>query len=285
MRSGELLGLQRRDIDPLHRTVTVERQAHELTGLGRVLTHPSPRPDAGLIALPSFVLHALEGHLRDFVAPAYWCVRLHPANRAPASAPGPLPCVDRCLRGGRHRGRATPRSAAPRRHGDRKEPERDAARAHGHHRPFVACGRAALPARHGGTEQRDRRLSRQRDQLRPATRCFIGVRRGSSGLWHGCGMERTRPEASVAKRVAPTGRTTRGGGRNRTAVRGFAGPCLNHSATPPLGRPNTPSRLSLRDARPAPTWRMTTPTVRLLAACRSTVAPWPSNWFRFAALR
>ena len=24
-----------------------------------------------------------------------------------------------------------------------------------------------------------------------------------------------------------------GGGRNRTAVRGFAGPCLNHSATPP----------------------------------------------------
>ena len=30
-----------------------------------------------------------------------------------------------------------------------------------------------------------------------------------------------------------------GGGRNRTAVRGFAGPCLNHSATPPwsLGDP------------------------------------------------
>jgi transposase len=28
----------------------------------------------------------------------------------------------------------------------------------------------------------------------------------------------------------------RGGGRNRTAVRGFAGPCLNHSATPPRTR-------------------------------------------------
>ena len=37
--------------------------------------------------------------------------------------------------------------------------------------------------------------------------------------------------------------TTGGGGRNRTAVRGFAGPCLNHSATPPRlrttgGQPN-----------------------------------------------
>ena len=46
MRSRELLGLQRRDVDPLHGTVTVERQAHELTGLGRVLTPPSRKPAA-----------------------------------------------------------------------------------------------------------------------------------------------------------------------------------------------------------------------------------------------
>jgi len=32
------------------------------------------------------------------------------------------------------------------------------------------------------------------------------------------------------------GKTSGGGGRNRTAVRGFAGPCLNHSATPPRRR-------------------------------------------------
>ncbi len=32
---------------------------------------------------------------------------------------------------------------------------------------------------------------------------------------------------------ATPARGPRGGGRNRTAVRGFAGPCLNHSATPP----------------------------------------------------
>ncbi len=51
MRSGELLGLQRHDIDPLHRTVTVERQAHELTGLGRVLM--PPKSEAGRRTAPS----------------------------------------------------------------------------------------------------------------------------------------------------------------------------------------------------------------------------------------
>jgi len=70
MRSGELLGLQRRDIDPLHRTVTVERQAHELTGLGRVLIPPKSEAGRRTVALPSFVRQALEEHLRDSVAPA-----------------------------------------------------------------------------------------------------------------------------------------------------------------------------------------------------------------------
>jgi len=68
MRSGELLGLQRRDIDPLHGTVRVERQAHELTGLGRVLTPPKSEAGRRTAVLPSFVLAALEDHLRDYVA-------------------------------------------------------------------------------------------------------------------------------------------------------------------------------------------------------------------------
>ena len=68
MRSGELLGLQRRDVDPLHGTVTVERQAHELTGLGRVLTPPKSEAGRRTVVLPSFVLAALEDHLRDYVA-------------------------------------------------------------------------------------------------------------------------------------------------------------------------------------------------------------------------
>ena len=69
MRSGELLGLQRRDIDPLHGTVTVDRQAHELTGLGRVLTPPKSEAGRRTVALPKFVLRALEDHLRDYGAP------------------------------------------------------------------------------------------------------------------------------------------------------------------------------------------------------------------------
>lgn len=40
LRPSELLGLQRRDIDVLHRTVTVGRQAHEITGQERVITEP-----------------------------------------------------------------------------------------------------------------------------------------------------------------------------------------------------------------------------------------------------
>ena len=58
----------------------------------------------------------------------------------------------------------------------------------------------------------------------------------ASVLWHGCGMEQTGLEPAVSRIIPSTGRTKRGGGRNRTAVRGFAGPCLNHSATPPRTR-------------------------------------------------
>ena len=67
LRTGELLGLQRRDVDPLHGTVMVVRQAHEITGPGRVLT--PPKSDAGrrTVSLPAFVLKTLEAHLRDNV--------------------------------------------------------------------------------------------------------------------------------------------------------------------------------------------------------------------------
>jgi integrase len=70
LRTGELLGLQRQDIDPLHGTVMVERQAHEITGPGRVLT--PPKSDAGRrsVALPAFVLESLAEHLRDHVGDA-----------------------------------------------------------------------------------------------------------------------------------------------------------------------------------------------------------------------
>jgi integrase len=70
LRTGELLGLQRRDVDPLHGSLMVVRQAQEITGRGRVLV--PPKTDAGrrTVALPTFVLRALEEHLRVSVAAA-----------------------------------------------------------------------------------------------------------------------------------------------------------------------------------------------------------------------
>jgi integrase len=67
LRTRELLGLQRRDLDLLHGTVTIVRQSHEITGQGRITT--APKSDAGYrtVALPRFVLFALEGHLGDHV--------------------------------------------------------------------------------------------------------------------------------------------------------------------------------------------------------------------------
>ena len=51
LRPGELLGLQRHDVDLLHRVVHIRRQAHEITGQGRILTGPKPestvRPSVG----------------------------------------------------------------------------------------------------------------------------------------------------------------------------------------------------------------------------------------------
>ena len=50
--------------------MTVERQTHELTGLGRVLTPPKSEAGRRTVALPEFALGALEAHLRGYVAPA-----------------------------------------------------------------------------------------------------------------------------------------------------------------------------------------------------------------------
>ena len=40
--------------------------------------------------------------------------------------------------------------------------------------------------------------------------------------------------SSVSRKRSPTELIARGGGGNRTRVQGFAGPCLSHSATPPV---------------------------------------------------
>ena len=61
-----------------------------------------------------------------------------------------------------------------------------------------------------------------------------------------CAMESGRTSDVSHGERRSSAVTPGGGGRNRTAVRGFAGPCLNHSATPPEG-----ASLSLKNGSPA----------------------------------
>jgi integrase len=82
MRRGELLALTRRDIDLLHRTVTVRLQRQESKG-GHHLVSP-PKTDAGkrTLVLPASLIPEVEAHLEAFVgpepaAPGLEGVRLH----------------------------------------------------------------------------------------------------------------------------------------------------------------------------------------------------------------
>ncbi len=69
LRSGELLGLQRQDIDLMHRSVSVRRQLHEVAGQGRVVTAPKSEAGTRTLALPAAVADVLIAHLKAFVGP------------------------------------------------------------------------------------------------------------------------------------------------------------------------------------------------------------------------
>lgn len=68
LRVGEVLGLERRDVNVLHATVTVERTAHEVGG--RLELGP-PKTAAGVrtVSVPPHVLPEFERHLLVFVGP------------------------------------------------------------------------------------------------------------------------------------------------------------------------------------------------------------------------
>jgi integrase len=68
LRLGEVLGLERRDVDLLHRRVRIERTAYELGGR---LQLGLPKTEAGRrnVSIPPHVLPGLEWHLNAFVAP------------------------------------------------------------------------------------------------------------------------------------------------------------------------------------------------------------------------
>ena len=67
LRRGEILGLQRRDVDVLHGTISVERTWTVVTGSGPVLG--PPKTDAGTrrVAVPPNVAPVLEHHLSRHV--------------------------------------------------------------------------------------------------------------------------------------------------------------------------------------------------------------------------
>lgn len=68
LRRGELLGLRRRDIDLLHRTINIRTQRQE-SKTGEALIGP-PKSDAGrrVLALPAELVPVLEDHLDRWVA-------------------------------------------------------------------------------------------------------------------------------------------------------------------------------------------------------------------------
>jgi len=69
MRRGELLALTRRDVDLLHRTVTVRLQRQETKGGGHLVG--PPKTDAGrrTLVLPAGLIPEIEAHLDAWVAP------------------------------------------------------------------------------------------------------------------------------------------------------------------------------------------------------------------------
>ncbi|MGH9120731.1 MAG: tyrosine-type recombinase/integrase [Acidimicrobiales bacterium] len=68
LRAGELIGLRRKDVDLLRRTITVVEQVQYIGGRHQVLT---PKTAAGRrsVAVPSSVAQVLEEHLSGFAEP------------------------------------------------------------------------------------------------------------------------------------------------------------------------------------------------------------------------
>lgn len=66
LRRGEVLGLERRDVNPLHKTIRVERTANQLRG-GLQLGPPKTEAGRRTVVIPSHALPELEAHLAAYV--------------------------------------------------------------------------------------------------------------------------------------------------------------------------------------------------------------------------
>jgi integrase len=69
LRTGELLGLRRCDVDLENRRLTVLVQAQQIIGQGRVVTGPKSEAGQRTVSLPKTVVEALEKHLANYGQP------------------------------------------------------------------------------------------------------------------------------------------------------------------------------------------------------------------------
>lgn len=69
LRTGELLGLRRCDVDLANGRLTVLVQAQQIVGQGRIVTGPKSEAGQRTVSLPKIVVEALEKHLASYGQP------------------------------------------------------------------------------------------------------------------------------------------------------------------------------------------------------------------------
>ncbi len=248
LRAGELLGLQRRHFDLQGKTIAVEVQAQEVTGMGRILREPKTEAGKRVIPLPSQLVEELRGHLDAFVgqtpdAPLFTRRSGRPLRRADLSnewrsacqAVGVVPWSPKEHPEGlrlhdlrHHAGTMAGRKA------DTTTKEIMAFIGH-------SSAVAAMRYQHS-TDERQREIADYFEGViedAKTRQASAIVHHDPHSMCHDGAMttlDSTPQYPNEGEKSCVTRTSSGGGGRNRTAVRGFAGPCLNHSATPPTGR-------------------------------------------------
>jgi integrase len=86
LRSGELLGLRRVDVDLLRAQVRVRSQAQQVAGYGRVVSEPKSEAGRRTVSLARIVVEALDEHLSEYTpadadAPVFTGPSGQPLNR------------------------------------------------------------------------------------------------------------------------------------------------------------------------------------------------------------
>lgn len=85
LRRGEVVGLQRRDVDLVHGTLRVERALVQPNGTEPVLGPPKTAAGTRTLNVPANVIPALQDHLERFVAPGPTAWLFEGENHSPVS--------------------------------------------------------------------------------------------------------------------------------------------------------------------------------------------------------